>query len=105
MTITRRQALATGAGLIGAGLAPARTLAQGAPASLAFGPKTAVYALGLIAEAKGLFKSEGLDFKLVIGNAGAVSLVVNGRDLGEPGSGGEVVKVNFGPGDPTTTAG
>lgn len=42
---------------------------------------------------------------LVIGNAGAVSLVVNGRDLGEPGSGGEVVKVNFGPGDPTTTAG
>ncbi len=42
---------------------------------------------------------------LVVGNAGAVSLVVNGRDLGEPGSGGQVVKVNFGPGDPTTTAG
>jgi cytoskeleton protein RodZ len=42
---------------------------------------------------------------LVIGNAGAVSLVVNGRDLGEPGSGGQVVKVTFGPGDPTTTAG
>ena len=42
---------------------------------------------------------------LVIGNAGAVSLVVNGRNLGQPGSGGQVVKVNFGPGDPTTTAG
>lgn len=42
---------------------------------------------------------------LVIGNAGAVALVVNGRDLGEPGSGGQVVKVTFGPGDPTTTAG
>ena len=42
---------------------------------------------------------------LVIGNAGAVSLFVNGRNLGEPGSGGQVVKVTFGPGDPTTTAG
>lgn len=70
MTITRRQALATGAGLAGAALVPARALAQGAPVSLAFGPKTAVYALGLVAEARGLFKSEGLDFKLVIGNAG-----------------------------------
>ena len=42
---------------------------------------------------------------LVIGNAGAVSLVVNGRNLGEPGSGGQVVKVEFGPGDPTSTTG
>ena len=42
---------------------------------------------------------------LVIGNAGAVSLVVNGKDLGNPGSGGQVIKVKFGPGDPTTTAG
>jgi cytoskeletal protein RodZ len=42
---------------------------------------------------------------LVVGNAGAVSLVVNGRDLGAPGSGGQVVKVTFGPGDPTTTTG
>ena len=41
----------------------------------------------------------------MIGNAGAVSLFVNGRNLGEPGSGGQVVKVTFGPGDPTTTAG
>ena len=42
---------------------------------------------------------------LVIGNAGAVSLVVNGKDLGNPGTGGQVIKVKFGPGDPTTTAG
>jgi cytoskeleton protein RodZ len=42
---------------------------------------------------------------LVIGNAGAVSLVVNGKDLGNPGSGGQVIKLKFGPGDPTTTAG
>ena len=42
---------------------------------------------------------------LVVGNAGAVSLVVNGKDLGNPGNGGQVVKVKFGPGDPTTSAG
>jgi cytoskeletal protein RodZ len=42
--------------------------------------------------------------KLVVGNAGAVSLNVNGRDLGEPGSGGAVVKVEFGPGDPNLSA-
>ncbi|MCU0266648.1 MAG: DUF4115 domain-containing protein [Actinomycetia bacterium] len=38
--------------------------------------------------------------KLVVGNAGAVTLVVNGRDLGAAGSSGEVVRVSFGPGDP-----
>jgi hypothetical protein len=37
---------------------------------------------------------------LVIGNAGAVQLVVNGRDLGSPGRPGEVVRLDFGPGDP-----
>ncbi|HET7902118.1 MAG TPA: RodZ domain-containing protein [Candidatus Nanopelagicales bacterium] len=41
---------------------------------------------------------------LVIGNAGAVTLKVNGRDLGAPGSGGQVVKVTFGPGDPNASA-
>lgn len=43
--------------------------------------------------------------KLVIGNAGAVRLVVNGRDLGSPGGEGEVVRLTFGPGDPTATDG
>jgi cytoskeleton protein RodZ len=38
--------------------------------------------------------------KLLLGNAGAVSLVVNGKDLGSPGSGGQVLKAEFGPGDP-----
>lgn len=42
--------------------------------------------------------------KLLIGNAGAVSLTVNGHDLGQPGTGGQVVKVEFGPGDPTLSA-
>lgn len=34
---------------------------------------------------------------LVIGNAGAVSLQVNGEDLGVPGRVGEVVRLEFGP--------
>jgi len=42
--------------------------------------------------------------KLLVGNAGAVSLKVNGRDLGAPGASGQVVKVEFVPGDPTATA-
>jgi cytoskeletal protein RodZ len=37
---------------------------------------------------------------LVVGNAGAVRLSVNGRDLGSPGGEGEVVRLKFGPGDP-----
>jgi len=39
--------------------------------------------------------------KLVIGNAGAVRLVVNGVDLGPPGGSGQVVRLSFGPGNPT----
>jgi cytoskeleton protein RodZ len=38
--------------------------------------------------------------KLVLGNAGAVDLVVNGRELGAPGGDGVVARVAFGPGDP-----
>jgi hypothetical protein len=34
---------------------------------------------------------------LVIGNAGAVSLKVNGEELGVPGKIGEVVRLEFGP--------
>lgn len=38
---------------------------------------------------------------VVLGNAGAVQLVVNGKDLGSPGGDGDVVRLNFTPGDPT----
>jgi len=70
MRMTRREALIAGSATVGAGLIPAHVRAQGATASLAFGPATAVYALGMIADAKGFFKAESLDFKLVLGNAG-----------------------------------
>jgi cytoskeletal protein RodZ len=39
--------------------------------------------------------------KLVLGNAGAIRLTVNGTDLGSPGGVGEVARLTFGPGDPT----
>ena len=54
----------------GAGLFGGRSLAQARLASLAYGPATGVYSLGPIADAKGFLKAEGLDFKLVVGNAG-----------------------------------
>jgi cytoskeletal protein RodZ len=38
--------------------------------------------------------------KLVVGNAGAVLLTVNGTDVGAPGRGGQVARVQFGPQDP-----
>lgn len=38
--------------------------------------------------------------KLVVGNAGAVTMFVNGKDLGPAGEPGEVVRLNFTPGDP-----
>jgi cytoskeleton protein RodZ len=52
-----------------------------------------------------LRKGETEDFtdkeiiKLVVGNAGAVRLVVNGKDLGAPGREGAVFRNSFGPGD------
>jgi cytoskeleton protein RodZ len=38
--------------------------------------------------------------KLVVGNAGAVGLTVNGTEVGAPGRSGQVVRVQFGPQDP-----
>jgi NitT/TauT family transport system substrate-binding protein len=70
MTISRRQALIGGAAVAGLDLLPTLAAAQSTVATLAFGPSAAVYALGMIAEAKGFFKAENLDFKLVVGNAG-----------------------------------
>ena len=39
--------------------------------------------------------------KLIIGNAGAVQLFVNGKDLGDAGTDGQVVRLTYTPGDPT----
>lgn len=39
--------------------------------------------------------------KLIVGNAGAVKLFVNGKDLGAAGTDGQVVRLTYTPGDPT----
>jgi len=71
MNITRRETLIGGAAAFGGAALPVSLArSQGTPATLAFGPATAVYALGMIAEARGFFKTENLDLKLVLGNAG-----------------------------------
>lgn len=43
--------------------------------------------------------------RLVVGNAGAVRLVVNGQSIGAPGGPGEVMTLEFGPHDPQGSAG
>ncbi|MGB2839775.1 MAG: DUF4115 domain-containing protein, partial [Actinomycetes bacterium] len=42
---------------------------------------------------------------LVIGNAAAVELTVNGQDLGSPGESGQVARLKFTPKDPDGTSG
>src|SRR4051812_8187701 len=70
MNITRRQALIAGSALAGASLLSGRLYAESKQVSLTFGPVSPVYAIGMIAELKGYFRDEGLDPKLVTGNAG-----------------------------------
>jgi NitT/TauT family transport system substrate-binding protein len=70
MMINRRDALFGASAVAGAGMLPAQAYAAGSPATLAFGPSSAIYSLGKIALEKGFFEKEGVDLKLVIGNAG-----------------------------------
>jgi cytoskeletal protein RodZ len=45
--------------------------------------------------------SDDKKIKLIVGNAGAVQLFVNGKDLGAAGSDGQVVRLTYTPGDPS----
>lgn len=56
---------------------------------------------GLVHGGKTVQWTASKQIKLIVGNAGAVRLNVNGKDIGVPGNIGEVVRLNFGPGDPT----
>ncbi len=58
----------------------------------------------LTAGASRVFR-DATQLRLIIGNAGAVDLVVNGRDLGPPGAMGAVTRVVFNPGDPAASVG
>jgi NitT/TauT family transport system substrate-binding protein len=70
MAVTRRDALIAGSAFTATSLLPATLRAENKIATLAFGPVSPVYAIGMIADLKGYFKDEGLDLKLVTGNAG-----------------------------------
>jgi NitT/TauT family transport system substrate-binding protein len=70
MIINRREALIGGSALAGASLLPGTLRAEDKVATLAFGPVSPVYAIGMIADMKGYFKDEGLDFKITPGNSG-----------------------------------
>lgn len=54
---------------------------------------------GLLTDERRTF-SDRAEVRLVIGNAGAVSLTVNGTPLGSPGPPGQVARVQFTPQDP-----
>jgi NitT/TauT family transport system substrate-binding protein len=70
MTVTRREALIAGSAFAVGSLLPTAVRADNKLATLAFGPVSPVYAIGMIADLKGYFKQEELEFKLVTGNAG-----------------------------------
>src|SRR3954462_270784 len=70
MLVTRRKAIMTGAALAASPLLPRTLHAEGKLATLAFGPITSVYAIGMIADLKGYFRDEGVTLKLLTGNAG-----------------------------------
>ena len=70
MRINRRDAVLGSSAIAAAGMLPGTATAAGSPATLAFGPSSAIYSLGKIALEKGFFEKEGVDLKLVIGNAG-----------------------------------
>lgn len=56
---------------------------------------------GILEDGQSKVFTDDLKVKLVIGNAGAVRLKVNGSNLGSPGGAGQVARLTFGPGDPT----
>jgi cytoskeletal protein RodZ len=45
--------------------------------------------------------TDGEQVSVVVGDADAIALTVNGEDIGAPGDDGEVLELDFGPGDPT----
>lgn len=54
----------------------------------------------VLTEGKSKTFTDDEEIRIVAGNAGAVKLFVNGKDLGPAGESGEVVRLSFTPGDP-----
>lgn len=58
---------------------------------------------GLLASGKSMEWTAKKRIYILIGNGGGVELTVNGRKLGSPGTDGQVLRLDFGPGDPEGT--
>ncbi|MHB1740333.1 MAG: helix-turn-helix domain-containing protein [Actinomycetes bacterium] len=56
---------------------------------------------GLLSRGTSQTFTDGSAVRLVIGNAGAVDLVVNGKNIGTPGGMGQVVRLSFTPTSPS----
>ena len=69
------------------------------------GSKDAALFDGLVAKGEQRTFRDASLVRIVIGNAGAVTLTVNGKDLGEPGRLGDVASLEFTPDSPSTTLG
>jgi cytoskeletal protein RodZ len=55
---------------------------------------------GLLQNGQSKTFTDGKKISLIIGNAGAIDMFVNGKDLGPAGSNGQLVRTQFTPGDP-----
>jgi cytoskeleton protein RodZ len=55
---------------------------------------------GVLAQGQSKPLTDPKEIRLVVGNAGAVKLFVNGKDVGPAGNQGEVAHLTFTPGDP-----
>ena len=66
----------------------------------ATGAKGKVLFEGLLKNGQTKTLTDPTQLKFTIGNAGAVLLTVNGRDIGAPGGPGQVAHLTFGPNDP-----
>ncbi len=58
---------------------------------------------GLLAQGATKTFRDDAKIKVLLGSAGAVNLTVNGYDLGSPGGKGQVVRLSYGPGNPTAS--
>ncbi len=59
---------------------------------------------GVIREGQSHEWSSKQRLRLLIGNGGGLRLTVNGKDIGAPGVGGQVIQLSYGPHDPAKTS-
>jgi cytoskeleton protein RodZ len=58
---------------------------------------------GLLSQGASRTFRDDAKIKVLLGSAGAVNMTVNGYDIGSPGGKGQVVRLSYGPGNPTAS--